>query len=192
MKSAATMKLRTSDPSIMELQNCSSHTLSRPNTCTRYIVVTWGTAHVPVRSHGSNNRFPVGWMLEVLVLVGSRTCVEVKKSPQSRVKMTRAWTSRMNWLNCHVRQKQNVVTYINHTSTFCRGKHTHTHSGIRRLNCSRLIVSLPVWMKTLGKIIWGWEFFCYWNHSEYYQRWSHLTRYGGKVKMKPDFIEMIM
>lgn len=40
MKSAATMKLRTSDPSIMELQNWRSQTLSRPLTWTRYRVVT--------------------------------------------------------------------------------------------------------------------------------------------------------
>lgn len=32
MKRAATMKLRTSDPSIMELQNWRSHTLSRLHT----------------------------------------------------------------------------------------------------------------------------------------------------------------
>ena len=40
-KRADTIKLRASEPRIMELQNCSSHTDSRLITCTRYSDVTY-------------------------------------------------------------------------------------------------------------------------------------------------------
>ncbi len=54
----------------------------------------------------------------------SVTCSAVKKSRQSRVKIIRACTSRTNWLNCHVKQKQKVETNTSHSTTLW-GKKAH-------------------------------------------------------------------
>lgn len=51
------------------------------------------------------------------------TCSAVKKSRQSRVNIIRACTSRINWLNCHVKQKQKVATNTSHSTTLCGNTH---------------------------------------------------------------------
>lgn len=63
------------------------------------------------------------------------TCSAVRKSSESRVKMRKACTSRMNWLNCHVRQKQSVQTNTSHSTTLCaENTHTDTHNVKLRLS----------------------------------------------------------
>lgn len=80
---AATMKLRTSDPSIIELQNWRSHTLSRPLTWTTYRVVTWIKTHTYSSTVNSLGRSCVMLMSDSSGMCRAFTTCGLKKTVYS-------------------------------------------------------------------------------------------------------------